>query len=381
MAPLAVFTRRFELRYSRDARRAQDLTGDLATVGRGVGARHPGHQVLRPPPAHAARPSPATRRGCASAELTKIRTLAGFWALLGGLPQLVLAGVTGGGVLAVAHGALSLGQLVAFLTLYLRLIWPIIALGWLLALTQEAASPRRRIFEVLDTQPTILDPETPGRRPSQRHHAACSTTSGSAIAGRRRPTCCAASTSTSSAGETMALVGAAGSGKTTLTALVPRLLRRHRRPGRSSAVSTCATCGWTSCAHGGDRVRGRHPVLGERAREPDAGPAGITDADVAEALEVAQAGLRLRAAVRAGHPDRRAGAVAVRRPAPAAGAGPRRARPTAGAGARRPAVGARRAHRGPGRGGAAAGAGRRQPRWSWRTGRRPCCSPTGWRCS
>ena len=32
MTPLAVFTRRFELRYSRDARRAQDLTGDLATA-------------------------------------------------------------------------------------------------------------------------------------------------------------------------------------------------------------------------------------------------------------------------------------------------------------------------------------------------------------
>ena len=31
MAPLVVLTRRFELRYSRDARRAQDLTGDLAT--------------------------------------------------------------------------------------------------------------------------------------------------------------------------------------------------------------------------------------------------------------------------------------------------------------------------------------------------------------
>ena len=31
MTPLVVFTRRFELRYSRDARRAQDLTGDLAT--------------------------------------------------------------------------------------------------------------------------------------------------------------------------------------------------------------------------------------------------------------------------------------------------------------------------------------------------------------
>ncbi len=61
MIPLVVATRRFELRYSRDARRAQDLTGDLATSVEESGARHPGHQVLRPPPAHAGRVQPGRR--------------------------------------------------------------------------------------------------------------------------------------------------------------------------------------------------------------------------------------------------------------------------------------------------------------------------------
>src|SRR5207253_2596233 len=147
MAPLAVFTRRFELRYSRDARHAQDLTGDLATS---IEESALGIRVIksygRRPQMLASFTRDAERlRG---AELTKIRTLAAFWALLEGLPQLILAGVAFGGVLAVAHHAMTLGQLVAFLTLYLRLIWPIVSLGWLLALTQEAASAARRIFEV-----------------------------------------------------------------------------------------------------------------------------------------------------------------------------------------------------------------------------------------
>ena len=66
MVPLLVCTRRFELRYSRDARRAQDLTGDLRHHGRGVRARHPGDQVLRSAPAHAGRRSAPTPRGCAA---------------------------------------------------------------------------------------------------------------------------------------------------------------------------------------------------------------------------------------------------------------------------------------------------------------------------
>ena len=160
MTPLAVFTRRFELRYSRDARRAQDLTGDLATSVEesALGIRVIKSYGRRPYMLRAFTGDTARLR---EAELRKIETLAGFWALLEGWPQLVLAGVTGGGVLAVAHHALSLGQLIAFLTLYLRLVWPIVSLGWLLALTQEAASAARRVFEVLDTQPSILDPVIP----------------------------------------------------------------------------------------------------------------------------------------------------------------------------------------------------------------------------
>ncbi|HET6876966.1 MAG TPA: ABC transporter ATP-binding protein [Jatrophihabitans sp.] len=285
MVPLLIGTRRFELRYSQDARRAQDLTGDLATsveesalgirVVKAFGRRR--HMLD-------AFTADATR--LRAAELTKIRTLGRFWALLEALPQVVLALITAGGVYAAAHHTISIGGLVAFLALYLQLVWPIIMLGWLLALTQEAASASRRIFEVLDTAPSIVDPPAPVPAESgttlvfegvrfRYPDADSEVLRGIDLEIR--------------AGETMALVGAVGSGKTTLTALVPRL---YDVTGGRVLL-------------GGVDVRDlpldqlRHAVTTafEEATLFSAsvhenltlGRAGIDDADVREAIEVAQA--------------------------------------------------------------------------------------------
>ncbi len=219
MAPLVISTRRFELRYSREARRAQDLTGDLATA---VEESALGIRVIK---SYGRRPHMLTRfsrdaQRLRGAELSKIRTLGFFWAVLEGTPQLILAGVAWGGVLAVSHHTMTLGELVAFLTLYLQLIWPIISLGWLLALAQESGTAAVRIFEVLDAKPTILDPERPAPAEAgtsvvfENVHFRFDDASSDVLRGvdlRIEP------------GETMALVGAVGCGKTTLTALVPRL--------------------------------------------------------------------------------------------------------------------------------------------------------------
>jgi ATP-binding cassette subfamily B protein len=286
MIPLLAGTRRFELRYGRDARRAQDLTGDLATA---VEESALGIRVIKSfgRRAHMLDRFRGDAHRLRAAELTKIRTLALFWALLEGLPQVVLALVTVGGVYATAHGAISIGQLVAFVALYLQLVWPIIMLGWLLALTQESASACRRIFEVLDIAPTIADPPRP---------AAAEQGTTLVFEGVRfryddaEDEVLRGVDLVIEPGETMALVGGTGSGKTTLTALVPRLydvtagrvliggvdVRDLRLDQLRHAVTTAFEDATLFSAAVYENL-----TLGR---------AGITDADVHEAIEVAQAG-------------------------------------------------------------------------------------------
>ena len=285
MIPLLIGTRRFELRYSADARRAQDLTGDLATsveesaigirVIKAFGRRR--HMLAR---------FTADAQRLRHAELVKIRTLGLFWALLEGLPQFMLALVTVGGVYAAAHGALSTGQLIAFVALYLQLVWPIIMLGWLLALTEEAASASRRIFEVLDTEPTILDPVAPV--PAERGttlefvdvHFRYPDSEVDVLRGVDLRI---------EAGETMALVGAVGSGKTTLTSLVPRL---HDVTGGRILLGgvDIRDLRLDQLRHAVTTAFEEATLFSASVRENLAlGRAGITDGDVAEAIDVAQA--------------------------------------------------------------------------------------------
>jgi ATP-binding cassette subfamily B protein len=190
-------------------------------------------------------------------------------------------------VLVAAHGAMTLGQLVAFLTLFLRLIWPIVSLGWLLAVTQEAASAARRIFEVLDTSPSIADPPRPEPRPVEatvRFHdvrfrypeASEDVLYGVNLEIRD--------------GETMALVGATGSGKTTLTELVPRL---YDVTGGAITIGGVDVRDLTL-----DDLRGLVAMAFEDATLFSAsvaenltlGRPGASDADIEEAIDVAQAG-------------------------------------------------------------------------------------------
>lgn len=223
MSPLVAITRFYERRYNIEARRAQDLTGDLATgveesvlgirVVKSFGRRG---QLLRTFSADASR--------LRDAELTKNRTLATLWAIIGSYPQIVLAGVTCFGVLSVAHGSLSKGDLVAFITLQLRLNWPLMAMGWLIAGTEEATAATARLFEVFDTATDITDPASPVSLPGPVSEPA-------RLQFDRVSFRFPGATSDTlhelnldiAAGETMALVGPTGSGKTVMTALVSRL--------------------------------------------------------------------------------------------------------------------------------------------------------------
>ena len=105
------------------------------------------------------------------------------------------------------------------------------------------------------------------------------------------------------------------------------------------------------------------------------------EAELAEALDIAQADFVLRPAGRPRHHRRRGGHSASPAASDSASRSRARSPPSPRARARRPALGARRRHRGPRRGGAAPRARPPRQRSSSRTGRPRSCSPTASPCS
>ncbi|MFF6978940.1 ABC transporter ATP-binding protein [Streptomyces sp. NPDC008343] len=221
----------FEKRYATVARRAQDQVGDLTTV---VEESVLGIRIIKGfgrhrSQARAFRELSRTLRGT---ELRKARLLAAIWGVIVTLPEVAIGAALVLGAIQVADGQLSAGTLVAFLSTALALRWPVDSIGFLLAMSQEAATATERYFEVMDAeqeQPTAAGTTAPAatatgstglKDKGLRFHDVSfrypdAPTDSPPVLTRIdlhiRP------------GESMALVGATGSGKTTLTALVPRL--------------------------------------------------------------------------------------------------------------------------------------------------------------
>ncbi|MFF3734164.1 ABC transporter ATP-binding protein [Streptomyces sp. NPDC002476] len=270
VVPLVVVCALFETKYSAVARRAQDQVGDLTTV---VEESVLGIRVIKGFGRHRsqARAFRALSERLRETELGKARLLAGIWAVITTVPELAIGAALVLGTIQVADGGLSAGTLVAFLSTALALRWPIESIGFLLAMSQESATATERYFEVMDVAEERDEPAGPagtaegagatGRADAAgaagearragagaRRAAAGARTAGAADGvpadrptdGRegmvfegvefRYPDADPGSAPVLSRidlsirpGETMALVGATGSGKTTLTALVPRL--------------------------------------------------------------------------------------------------------------------------------------------------------------
>ncbi|MER7706473.1 ABC transporter ATP-binding protein [Kitasatospora sp. NPDC097605] len=227
--PLFLLTRRFESRYSRATRLTQDRNGDLATL---VEESVLGIRILK---AFGRHRSMAERFHQQSAvlrrtELEKAGMLANLWSIVIGLPELALGCALAVGAYLVAHDELSAGALVAFLSTALTVRWPIESLGWLMAYSNEAATATDRFFEVLD-EPDA-EPAEAVRTTTTAAVKTATTPDGIRLTGVRfrypdapagTPDLLRGVDLHIRSGETMALVGATGSGKTTLTALLPRL--------------------------------------------------------------------------------------------------------------------------------------------------------------
>lgn len=272
--------------YTRLSRQVQDGVGDVASS---VEESVQGLRVIKSfgRAAHMFAKFDARSVRLYDVAMERVRLSARFWTFLEVIPTATLIIVLGLGAWAAGTGAISLGTLVAFMTLMLSLIWPIASLGNLLAMSQEAMTAADRVAEVLDAPntitdgPTDLDPTTVrGRLTFTDVRFRFDDAESDLLHGVNLDI---------APGETIAVVGGTGSGKTLLTSLVPRL---HDVTGGSITID------------GVDirdlKLAQLRQIVATAFEEPTLfsmsarenltlGRPDATEEDIAEALEVAQA--------------------------------------------------------------------------------------------
>lgn len=143
-----------------------------------------------------------------------------LWTLLEVFPNVLLLLVLLGIGLAVPSGGVSMGSAVTFVTLLLSLAWPVGSLGYLLSFAREAATAADRVVEVFDAPVTITSGSQVIPQPRGRLELRDVTFQ---FDDATEPTLRNLNL-TLEPGETIALVGGTGSGKSTLVSLIPRLV-------------------------------------------------------------------------------------------------------------------------------------------------------------
>jgi ATP-binding cassette, subfamily B, bacterial len=284
IVPISWSCLRNEREYTRLSRLIQDQTGDVAS------AVEEGAHGLRVIKAFGRARWIFDKFDARSLKLfqtamARVRLSARFWTFLEIIPNITLIVVLGFGAVAAGQGKVTLGTLVAFITLMLSLVWPVAALGFLLAMAQEAMTAADRIAEIFDAENTVTGgsvelAEVAGRL---RFRGVGFRFPGTEVDVLQdvdlelEP------------GETVALVGATGSGKSVLTSLVARLydvtagsisidgvdIRDLRLSQLRSIVASAFEDPTLFSMSARENI-----TLGR----PDA-----TDDDIAEAIEVAQA--------------------------------------------------------------------------------------------
>ena len=213
----------FEKRYGALTRRSQDQAGDLATS---VEESVHGIRVLKAfgRGKHALSRFSRQAETLRETEMSKAGAIASIWFWLDLMPQIAFGLSLISGIWLISQGQIDEAQLFAFFAMAVVLRWPIESIGFLFSFMLDARTATDRVFDIFSETNTITDPERPVHIENPRGELAfvgAHFRYQDAAAHERdlldgidlvlRP------------GETMALVGLTGSGKTTLTTLPTRL--------------------------------------------------------------------------------------------------------------------------------------------------------------
>jgi len=294
--PLWVYGYVFEKKYSVFARRSQDQAGDLATA---VEESVHGIRVLKAfgRGKYALANFESRAESLRGTEIEKARAIAGIWLWLLLVPDVAFALSLVGGVWLAAQGEISVGGLVAFFATATVLRFPIESIGFLLSMTFDTRTATDRFFDVLDAPNTITDPEHPLTVSDPRGELAFHDVHFRYHDSPERfPDLLDGVNLVLEPGETMALVGLTGSGKSTLTALTTRLydvtggsitldgvdVRDLSRQELRTHIAMAFEDATLFSASVRDNVLLGRPEFATRSPEADAA--------LAEALQVAQAG-------------------------------------------------------------------------------------------
>ncbi len=221
--PLWYFGYRFEKRYGGLTRLSQDQAGDLATS---VEESVHGIRVLKAfgRGKHALMKFARQAESLRETEMHKARAVGVIWFWLVLLPDIAFALCLGVGIYLTQLGQLQVAELIAFFAMGAVLRWPMESIGFLFSFTLDARTATDRIYEVFDEENTITDPAEASRIDAPRGELV--------FEGARFRYQDAPESERDlldgidlvlTPGETTALVGLTGSGKTTLTTLPARL--------------------------------------------------------------------------------------------------------------------------------------------------------------
>jgi ATP-binding cassette subfamily B protein len=154
-----------------------------------------------------------------AARVRAVRLLARYNPALQAVPALGQVGVLALGGWLALHGTISLGTFLAFSSYLVALVWPVRSLAGLVTIGQQARASVIRVFEVIDARPVVTD--RPGALPLPPGIPDVELDGVSFGYVPSQPVLRGLSLRVTP-GETLALVGPAGSGKSTISLLLPR---------------------------------------------------------------------------------------------------------------------------------------------------------------